>query len=322
MNNRNFGRDVLFGIAVGDAIGVPYEFKPRAALKESPATDMAGYGSHNQPPGTWSDDSSLTFCLAEMLCGKYDLRDLANRFINWKEYAYWTAHNEVFDIGIATSAAIHNLYKGTSPTLAGGNDEGSNGNGSLMRILPLIFHIKDMPIAKRFEYIKEVSSLTHRHIRAIVSCFIYTEYALQLLKGVDKFEAFSQMQKNANYFLYNEEITDHEINKFHRILENAIGDFEIVPVYKLEEDEVYSSGYVLNTLEAALWCVLTTNNYKDAVLKAVNLGSDTDTTAAVTGGLAALLYGYETIPIEWLIKLAKADDIRNLADRLSTKYCL
>lgn len=320
VKSRNFVKDALFGVAVGDALGVPVEFQTRETIALHPVTDMRGYGTHHQPAGTWSDDSSLTFCLAEMLCNKYDLQDLANRFINWREHAYWTAHNRVFDIGIATSAAIQNLIREVTPVLAGGNDEGSNGNGSLMRILPLLFFIKDKPIHERFQYISDVSSLTHRHIRSVLACFIYCEYALLLLQGIDKMKAFQMMQQSVNRFLKEEPIcSEYEINKFHRLLENPINDYKIIPIHQFPEKEVYSSGYVLHTVEAAFWCVLNTDNFKDAVLKAVNLGSDTDTTAAVTGGLAGLLYGWESIPPDWMNVLARKEDIADLSGRLYKK---
>ncbi len=310
VKNRNVVKGVLFGVAVGDALGVPVEFKERNEIALHPVTGMQGYGTHNQPPGTWSDDSSLTFCLAEMLCKKFDLQDLANRFINWREYAYWTAHNQVFDIGIATSAAIHNLSRGTTPVLAGGNTEDSNGNGSLMRILPLVFYLKNKRVHERFKYISDVSSLTHRHIRSVIACFIYCEYALQILEGVGTMEAYTNMQKIVHQFLQEEPIcSEYEINKFHHLLEN--------PIHQFQEEEIYSTGYVLHTLEAAFWCILNTGNYKDAVLKAVNLGKDTDTTGAVTGGLAGILYGCETIPVDWINVLARKEDIADLSERLS-----
>lgn len=320
MENRNYIKDALLGVATGDALGVPVEFIPRASLKPEPVTGMRAFGTHHQPSGTWSDDSSLTFCLAEMLCRGYDLQDLATRFVNWKEEAYWTAHGQVFDIGIATSAAIYQLQKGVVPVLAGGNDEDSNGNGSLMRILPLLFYIKNKSIEERFRIIEEVSSLTHRHIRSVTGCFIYLEMALQLIQGKDKHAAYENMRETVNYFLNNNPIcSQREIDKYHRILCNPIGDYEIRPIYDFEEVEIYSSGYILNTLEAGIWCLLKTDNYKDAVLKAVNLGHDTDTTAAVTGGLAGLLYGHATIPPEWLEVLARRKDIDSLADRLQEK---
>lgn len=320
MKNRNWAKDVLLGISVGDALGVPVEFIPRKGLINEPVTGMRAMGTHKQPTGTWSDDSSLTFCLAEMLCQEYDLQDLAKRFINWKEHAYWTAHNQVFDIGIATSAAIFQLVKGTSPVLAGGQTEDSNGNGSLMRILPLLFYIKDMSIQQRFHLTKEVSSLTHGHIRSVIACFIYLEMALQILNGYDKWASYNHMKQLVNNFFKNNAICSQtEIDKFHRLLCNPIGNYEIAPIYDYGREEIHSTGYVLSTLEASFWCLFKTDNYKDAVLKAVNLGNDTDTVAAVTGGLAGLLYGHQTIPYEWLNVLARRNDIEDLAERLNTK---
>jgi ADP-ribosyl-[dinitrogen reductase] hydrolase len=190
----NFIKDAIIGVAVGDALGVPVEFIARDKLLISPVTNMIGYGTHNQPPGTWSDDTSLTLCLAEMLCNGYSIKRLAGYFVNWREYGFYTAHGNVFDIGIATSASIQNIITGTPPLLAGGNDEQSNGNGSLMRILPLLFFIKDKPIEERFRYTSEVSSVTHRHIRSIISCFIYLEFARYVLEGNDKKDAYRLMQ--------------------------------------------------------------------------------------------------------------------------------
>ena len=321
MNNRNYFKDVLFGLAVGDALGVPVEFKSREYLKKSPVTTMIGYGSHNQPAGTWSDDSSLAFCLAESLCNGYDLDDLANRFVEWKEHAYWTPHGKVFDIGIATSQAIWSLHQGTPPLLAGGADEQSNGNGSLMRILPLLFYIKDKPIQKRFELVKQVSSLTHRHIRSVIACFIYLEFALELLNGKDKKESFRNAVSRLDDFLYEEPIcSEKELFRFHRIFAKPDSIYETKPVDEYPEEEINSSGYVLHTLEASIWCFLLTDTYEEAVLKAVNLGSDTDTTGAVTGGLAGLYYGHESIPAGWVEVLAKRKNIEELALRLEKMF--
>ncbi len=317
----NFVNDALFGLSIGDALGVPVEFKSRAILQINPITDMIGNGTHNQPSGTWSDDSSLTFCLAESLCEGYNLRDIANRFINWYDDAYWTAHNEVFDVGIATSKSITKLKYENSSLIGGNIDEMSNGNGSLMRILPIICFTNDKPIQERFRIIKEVSSLTHGHIRSILSCFIYTEMALFLLKKTEKFKAFELTGKIVNEFLSSNNVCSvNEIDRFHRILLNPIGDYVIKPVYEYDESEIESSGYVIHSLEASLWCLLKCNSYEETVLKAVNLGSDTDTTAAISGGLAGLLYGFENIPVKWIDKLARKDDILNLSERLFNKF--
>jgi len=319
--SKEICKGILFGIVVGDALGVPVEFLERKVLKQNPVTDMIGFGTHNQPAGTWSDDSSLTFCLAESLCLGYDLNDQARRFINWYEHAYWTPREAVFDVGIATSGAIWRLKNGVPPTEAGGNDERSNGNGSLMRIMPLLFYIKDKNIEERFQKVKEVSSLTHAHIRSIVACFIYLEFALELLVENDKLKAFHKSRERViNYLEQNSILSDDEIFRFNRTLCKSDIFYNIKPINEYEEEELSASGYVLHTLESSLWCFLNTDSYRDAVLRAVNLGLDTDTTGAVTGGLAGLYYGYNAIPANWIEVLAKKENIEDLAKKLEERY--
>jgi ADP-ribosylglycohydrolase len=311
MENRNYIKDVLLGVSVADALGVPFEFKSRQAIEFHPATDMIGYGTYSQPSGTWSDDSSLTFCLAEALLTGLDYKLIAQNFINWLYNNHWTPYGEVFDVGNTTQIAIERLKKGANPVLAGENSENSNGNGSLMRILPLIFYTADKPIESRFELTKNISSFTHRHIRSVIACFYYLEFARYLMQGKEKFEIYAVLQKEIPEFLKNR-IPENELKPFSRILEKNI--------FKLKTEQIRSSGYVIDTLEASLWSLLTTDTYKSAVLKCVNLGEDTDTTAAVCGGLAGLLYGYQAIPEMWISELARIDDILKLAERLSQKY--
>lgn len=309
---------LLLGVAVGDALGVPVEFKSRHTLCASPVKDMIGYGTHHQPPGTWSDDSSLTFCLAENLCAKQDIHDLARRFILWYDDAYWTAHGEVFDVGNATAKAIQRLKQGVEPTQAGGREEWSNGNGSLMRILPLAYFLLDVAPHLHFNRVRDISSVTHAHPRAVLSCYIYVIIAMQLLKGEGPVDAFAKMQETVNRFLStNNVLSESDKSLFQRLLEL---DASIWLQFSI--DDIKSSGYVIDTLEASLWCLMTTNNFEDAVLKAVNLGEDTDTTGAVTGGLAGILYGKDQIPDDWLNKLARKDDISTLASKCFAGWSL
>jgi ADP-ribosyl-[dinitrogen reductase] hydrolase len=294
----------LLGLATADALGVPVEFKSRSYLAEHPVTGMLAYGTHNQPAGTWSDDSSLTFCLAEMLCQGYDLNNLAARFVNWRDYGYWTPHGETFDIGIATNKAISNLRDGVAPALAGGSAKTDNGNGSLMRILPLAFYIKELPLAERYRITKDVSGLTHKHIRSVTACFLYLEMARYLLSGKDKYEAYEAMRCNTEFL----HLSAAESEIFSRIISGKLPD--------LPYESIQGTGYVIHTLEAAIWCLLNTNNYEEAVLKAIHLGNDTDTTAAVTGGLAGIVYGKENIPAAWLNVLVQKEKIEDLARRL------
>lgn len=311
MNELKKIKSALFGVAVGDALGVPVEFNSRLSISKKPVTDMIGYGTYNLPAGTWSDDSSLTFCLAEALTQGFDLNVIGQNFVKWKHENYWTPHGYVFDIGIATRQAISRLAKGEKPELAGGFNETDNGNGSLMRILPLLFYLLDKPIDERFEITRKVSSITHGHIRSVIACFYYLEFAKQIFEGKDKFEIYKNLQTEIPNHLTSLAIDQAEIAKFDRLLKGDIA--------KLDENKIQSSGYVLHTLEASIWCLLTTDSYNDAVLKAVNLGEDTDTTGAVTGGLAGLLYGLESIPENWLQQIARYDDIENLAERLADK---
>jgi len=273
---------------------------------------MRALGTHHQPAGTWSDDSSLTLCLTDSLCNGYNLEDMALKFLQWYNAEIWTPHGRVFDIGIATRQAIYKISKGYTPQLCGGTSEFDNGNGSLMRILPLLFCIKNFPIEKRFDRIKEVSSITHGHIRSVISCFIYLEFLLEILNGVEKFDAYHKMQQTVKHFLdHNPVCSQSEMDKFERILNKNIFEFD--------EEKIGSSGYVLHSLEASLWCFLNSESYSEAVLKAVNLGEDTDTTGAITGGIAGIYYGFENIPEEWISELVRKDDIEKLCEKLYTK---
>lgn len=302
-------KSVLFGVAVGDALGVPVEFKTRQNIRKNPVTDMIGFGTYHLQPGTFSDDSSLTFCLAEALTTEFDLNTIGQNFVKWCFNNYWTPRGNVFDIGIATRQSINRLAKGVRPDLAGGVDVSSNGNGSLMRISPLLFYLLDKPINERYEITKLVSSITHGHIRSVIACFYYIEFARQLFEQKEKFEIYFNLQTEVTTYLTSLSINPTEVSFFDRLLKQDI--------LELKEVNIFSSGYVLHTLEASIWCLLTTDNYKEAVLKAVNLGEDTDTTAAVTGGLAGLLYGIDDIPSNWIKQLARNDEIENLAERLA-----
>ncbi|MCW3092214.1 MAG: hypothetical protein JWP81_3283 [Ferruginibacter sp.] len=222
--------------------------------------------------------------------------------------SFWGAHHKVFDIGGATRFAIGRLRNGVSPLFSGGMLEDDNGNGSLMRIIPLLFYIKDLPIHERYQKVKAISSITHAHFRSVFSCFIYLEFALHLLNGNALDSAYSNMQQSVKAFADENEFNPGELKLFARILDGNIKEFQ--------EDAIYSSGYVLNTLEASIWCLLNTGSYADAVLEAVNLGGDTDTTGCVTGGIAGLLYGYEEILQVWIDETARKEDIDDLAARL------
>ena len=310
----------ILGLIAGDALGVPAEFKSRANMKENPVTDMIGYGTHNQPAGTWSDDSSMVIAtmewLGEIQDNQPDYALLMDKFSNWLMYGDYTPYGEVFDCGISTSRAIINYGKGMVPLKCGGKSEWENGNGSLMRILPAaLYWAKGLTTDEMEdkEFIYNLSTLTHGHLRSKMGCLIYSKLIADLLCNPvqNKMEI---VEKSINickkYFdsLDDEEVTV-EKEKYARL-------WNVPAFISLGEDDIKSSGYVVDTLEAAIWCFLNTDNYKDCVLKAVNLGEDTDTVGAVAGGLAGLYYGMEAIPEDWIDLLPKKDWIVELIEKM------
>ncbi|MCC5609427.1 ADP-ribosylglycohydrolase family protein [Nostoc sp. CHAB 5834] len=298
----------LMGLCVGDALGVPVEFTSRAERVKSPVTTMQGYGTWNQPPGTWSDDSSLSFCLAECLCRGYSLDAIANSFWRWYKEAYWTPRGDVFDIGQTTHTAIMRLKQGVVPHQAGGKVENSNGNGSLMRILPMAYCHRNFTLGELLARVHDVSAITHAHARSQMACGIYISIAVALLEGADLQTAYLQGLQDIQ--------TIYSVREF--LLEKPhFGRIFSGEIAKIPVEEINSGGYVIDTLESSLWCLLNSSSYSEAVLKAVNLGGDTDTTAAVTGGLAGIYYGVENIPKQWMNQIARRQDIIYLAERFA-----
>ena len=308
----------LIGLAVADALGVPVEFRTRAELKADPVKGMRAYGTYNQPAGTWSDDSSMAFCIAESIAKGYALEDVALNFVNWKYNHYWTPHGELFDIGNQTSSAItllrNMIAEGRMGELSGLNsdDPMDNGNGSLMRCMPLLFLIKGEPIDEQFRLIKAVSALTHGHIRSAIACLLYLLIAAHILNGEEKKVAYLAACQQLKDWMEEKEIVAAEQQAFAKVLSGNI--------QQEQEENIRSDGYVMHSLEASLWCFLKYEDYASAVLAAVNLGMDTDTTAAITGGLAGLYYGLDLIPEDWINAIARLEDIYELADRLETAY--
>jgi ADP-ribosyl-[dinitrogen reductase] hydrolase len=301
---KNILKDILYGVCVGDTLGVSAEFESRNTLKHSPITNMTSGGFHEQGLGVWSDDSSLTFCLAETIAEGFDLQLLANKFIKWKNEGYWTATGEVFDIGMTTNQSIQLLEEGISPLYSGSNNTNENGNGSIMRVLPLVLLFEGKTINERYELTKQVSGITHSHIRAINACFYYLEFAKLIVEGKNKFEASEILKTDFITFLKSKNTIQSEIDIFYRLTS--------INIFEVDENLIVSDGYVIHTLEASIWCLLKTNSYKEAVLKAVNLGEDTDTTGAVTGGLAGLYYSFCAIPKNWIYPLRKINEINQL----------
>ncbi|MGG1319353.1 ADP-ribosylglycohydrolase family protein [Priestia megaterium] len=275
MTLHNKVLSTILGGAVGDALGVPVEFEKRDTFR---ITAMTGYGTYNQPEGTWSDDTSLTMCLIDNLLEKPDEYDLMQKFANYWANGYWTPYGEMFDIGIATSEAIRRYKSGLPKEEWGGKGEYDNGNGALMRIAPLAFTLCDEPsFTKRKEEIERIAHVTHRHVRSTLGCIIYVELLIRLLDCEEPFEAYENAvnlcQKQLTGTEYKAEFSAYE-----RVLNLSLPH--------AARNEIGSTGYVVSSLEASLWSFLQSDDYKEAVLTAVNLGEDTDTIGFITGTMA------------------------------------
>lgn len=274
--------NAIMGLVVGDALGVPYEFKKRDTFR---ATDMVGGGTYGMPKGTWSDDSSMTLATMESIYqmgGRIDREDIMHNFVRWLCHGHFTPYERAFDVGNTTRTAIARYLDHRPLDSCGGREITDNGNGSLMRIIPLAF------LDCTDDDVSGVSALTHGHDIAKAVCVNYVKYARLLLGGADKKEA--AMDLNHGY------------------------------IAGYRKQDIRSGGYVVDTFQAALWCFLNTDSYREAVLKAVNLGEDTDTVAAVCGGLAGIYYGVggdKGIPDEWIDKIARRDWIAGLCDRFA-----
>lgn len=257
-------RAIVYGAAVGDALGVPYECMERGAFA---CEGMVGGGAHGMPAGTFSDDTSLMLatCDSVRACGGIDVDDMRSRFRAWLYEGAYTADGRAFGVGNATAAALRQGF--------GCDGERSNGNGSLMRIAPLAL------TDATDDEVRAVSAITHAHPISTESCVFFVRVLRDVLEG--------------------------------RGLEGAVGRnipaderFAFLEgIQELPRDEIRSTGYVLDTLGAALWCACNTGSYGECVTKAVNLGGDSDTAACVAGALAAALYGYDSIPRLWLDQL-------------------
>lgn len=296
--------DSVIGLAMGDAMGVPLEFSIRKKLIEHPVTSMLGYGSHDVPAGSWSDDTTMTICEIESFNknNKFDYDDIMKNYIKWVLYGEFTPSGELFDIGRTCLKAIRKYDEGkTIPIECGGTSINSNGNGSLMRILPVALYsfYKKINESSIIKLTNEMSSLTHGHDISKLGCYIYVRYVMYLLSGLSKEESYSKI-KDLDYSSYSEE----SIDAYGRILNDDIKKYEL--------DSISSRGYVVDTLEASLWVLLNTNSFKQAIIGAINLGQDTDTIGAIVGSMAGIIYGINDIPKSWLENLKRKEYLMDL----------
>lgn len=278
----------IVGALVGDALGVPVEFSTRPERDADPVTGLRAFGTWHQPAGTWSDDGALLLCTIEALAENADLAYGGKLFLRWRREGYLAARGERFDIGAATDAALARIAAGAPAAEAGGHRETDNGNGSLMRILPVALRFADTQPQALAAQAMNWSAVTHRHPRSQLACAYYCLLAQQLLQGASPEFAIASVAREFRAML---DSFPGEQRQFERILDPGFST--------TARAQIRSGGYVIDTLEAALWCLLQGGSFSDVVLRAVNLGGDTDTTACVAGGLAGVWLGVAAIPVEW-----------------------
>ncbi|HEX6901928.1 MAG TPA: ADP-ribosylglycohydrolase family protein [Thermoanaerobaculia bacterium] len=287
-------RGALLGLACGDAVGTTVEFRPRGSFH--PLTDMVGGGPFDLRPGEWTDDTSMALCLAHSLVYRkgFDPADQMNRYSNWANYGYMSSTGSCFDIGGTVARALQR-YEVTRDPFSGSTDPQSAGNGAIMRLAPVpMFY--GLSHDETVHFSGESARTTHGAVEAVECARLFGAQIRQALLGADKEEILfgSGCQPSAE-----------------RVAELAAGSFQ-----GKTEAEIRGSGYVVESLEAALWCFLNSGSYEEAVLKAANLGDDADTTAAICGQLAGAHYGVEAIPVPWRQRIVMREEIQALADEL------
>lgn len=286
-------RGLIYGVAVGDAMGFPVQFYKREEVRALNISKMLSYRSGIIPCGTWSDDTSLTVALVDALyeCEQsgdqqpgenagekagdpIDYNKIMRKFYLWISEGKFTPYHKAFDIGATCYKALLCYSGGEEPLRCGGIFEMDNGNGSLMRISPIVFYINKHFGAlafdenKTFEVIHNVSRLTHAHQIALIGCDIQIAFLFYLLNGEEKFSALKMALEKVRRFVSKNKEFEYGLSKYLRLYDD---NFSSLP-----DTKISSRGYVVDTLEAALWCFLSTDSYRDCILKAINLGHDTD----------------------------------------------
>jgi ADP-ribosyl-[dinitrogen reductase] hydrolase len=290
-------RGCLLGLATGDAVGTTVEFKQRGSFE--PVTDMVGGGPFRLAPGEWTDDTSMALCLAASLieCQGFNAKDQMDRYVRWHKEGYMSCHGWCFDIGNTVCDALVR-YRKTGQVYAGSEDPMSAGNGSLMRLAPIPLFYAKAPRQEALAFAESSSRTTHGAPECLEACRLFAEMLLRAFEGQSREAILFEHEPGF--------VTSPNIAAIAR------GDYR-----NKSEAEIRGTGYVAQSLEAALWCFLNTDSFEAAILRAANLGDDADTTAAICGQIAGAYYGESGIPSRWLERLVMVADIRTMADSLS-----
>lgn len=296
--------DSIIGHAIGDAMGMPTEFYQRKNLLKNPITEMIGSEKTQQQAGSWTDDTSMEIATIDSFIqnNEFNYSDIMTKWCDWLNKGEYTPNGDCFDVGRTCLRACRNFTTGIEPVKCGLDSINSNGNGSMMRILPvaLYSYYKKLSDEEMRKLSDDISSLTHRHDVSKLGCYMYNKFIINLLSGMTKEEAYKYMQKD-DYSMYSKE----SILTYNRLLNSDISKRNI--------NDISSSGYIVDTWKCVLWIILNAKSYKDVIIASTNIGNDTDTIGAIAGSMAGIIYGYESIPKLWLNKLVKKDYLMDLA---------
>jgi len=297
MNTLDRQKGTLFGLAVGDALGAAIEFSDPGTFPL--VTDYRAGGPHLLNAGEWTDDTSLALALADSMAEGWDINDQMERYLEWQQEGKYSVNGTCFDIGNTTASALFNFDNNRRAETAASRDEGAAGNGSIMRLAPVPIYCCNLyphDIETLAKYAAQSSLTTHAHRSCLSACRYMAVVLSALINGVSKERAL---------------LGDFGLDLDDTIKEIAQGSFK-----RLNPPEIQGSGYVVKSLEAALWAFYSSNDYEEAVLKAVNLGDDSDTTGAVCGQFAGACWGYSGIPERWRENLVKKEFIEEIFNKL------
>ncbi len=313
MKNNNWINGII-GLAVADALGSPGQFLSRDELRKNPITEMVYCDIYDKPAGAWTDDTSMTLCMLDSIrtLGEVDAEDIMDAFVDWMFEDCYTPTGEAFDEGNTCVYAIERYRNTHDVDTCGKTGERANGNGSLMRTLPVCLYYAEKTqtgeatVEQAVRDIHKLSALTHNHIRACMACGLYFFSVREMIYGEGSLNERLQRGMDQGFAYYGKNIANLvELAHYGRLRD--LSEFA-----KLPDAKIKSSGYVVAALEAAIWSLITTGSYRNCILRAVNLGDDTDTVGAIAGGLAGLYYGYDAIPEEWRDALIKREWIEEM----------
>ncbi len=301
-------KDCIYGLAVGDAMGVPIEEYDRSRLLKNPVTNMLGYGNYFVPAGSWSDDTSMTLITMDSIADSkgVDITDIANKMCEWVNDNKYTPTGELFSITDTTRFSLMRYWDSKNALTCGGVKPSTNDNGSLIRMSPIALYCfyKELSDKKIYELVYKVSRITNANIISIITCFMYVKFMIYVLNGKTIKDAYKMVRK----YKYDKFFDLSYLEEFDRFIKEDITNLSI--------DEIESDNYCVHALEAAIWVLANTNSFESAIIGAINLGECTDNIGSLVGAVAGIVYKNKSIPKEWKESLQK----RDLIDKLTRKY--